>query len=111
MQTPSSPIFRGPALAATGSELHAWLHVKETADKPGSVEGDHSSGTHVAKRLKQPTRIARGPRDSIPIWSCSERGLPCRLCCQNRGALLPHHFTLTAITSERAAVYFLLHFP
>ena len=31
----------------------------------------------------------------IPIWSCSERGLPCHDCCQSRGALLPHHFTLT----------------
>ena len=28
------------------------------------------------------------------IWSCSGRGLPCRRCCQRRGALLPHLFTL-----------------
>jgi len=32
---------------------------------------------------------------AIPIWSCSRRGLPCRLCRQRRGALLPHPFTLT----------------
>ena len=29
-------------------------------------------------------------------------------CCHPRGALLPHHFTLT---SRRPAVYFLWHFP
>ena len=30
-----------------------------------------------------------------PIWSCSKWGLPCHRCYQQRGALLPHHFTLT----------------
>jgi len=30
-----------------------------------------------------------------PIWSCSEWGFPCHNCYQLRGALLPHHFTLT----------------
>jgi len=39
--------------------------------------------------LRQP-RPARSP-----IWSCSGWGLPCHHCCQRRGALLPHHFTLT----------------
>ena len=34
-------------------------------------------------------------RHRTPIRSCSRRGLPCRRCCQPRGALLPHHFTLT----------------
>ena len=29
---------------------------REPADKPGSVEGNHPSGTHVAVRLKRPTR-------------------------------------------------------
>ena len=32
---------------------------------------------------------------AIPIWSCSRWGLPCRLRCRSRGALLPHLFTLT----------------
>ena len=49
----------------------------ELADKPGSVEDSHSSGTSVATCLKQPTRIQCGPHLRIPIWSCSERGLPC----------------------------------
>ena len=37
----------------------------------------HSSGICVAAYLKQPTRIQCGPHLRIPIWSCSERGLPC----------------------------------
>ena len=37
-----------------------------------------------------------GPgRTSPPIWPCSDWGLPCHGCCQPRGGLLPHHFTLT----------------
>ncbi len=36
----------------------------------------------------------------IPIRSCSRWGLPCQCCCQHRGALLPHHFTLTPKLSE-----------
>src|SRR5438270_10639598 len=31
---------------------------------------------------------------AVPIWSCSRWGLPCRLRCRRRGALLPHHFNL-----------------
>ena len=30
-----------------------------------------------------------------PIWHCSRWGLPCHPCCQRRGGLLPHRFTLT----------------
>jgi hypothetical protein len=38
---------------------------KESADKPGSVEDSHSSGTRVAARLKRPTREhARAARRS-----------------------------------------------
>jgi hypothetical protein len=78
----------------------------EPADKPGSVEGSHSSRAHVAMRLERPTRgPARatrcGPKTACPpIWSCSEWGLPCRRCCHRRGALLPHHFTLTAPSDD-----------
>ena len=45
--------------------------------------------------LERPTRKRRGQRHGFPIWSCSGWGLPCRYCYQQRGALLPHHFTLT----------------
>ena len=31
---------------------------------------------------------------AVPIRSCSRWGLPCRPCCQGRGALLPHRFAL-----------------
>jgi hypothetical protein len=52
-------------------------------------------------------------RSSSPIWSCSAWGLPCRTNCFARGALLPHHFTLTAnrVEARSTAVYFLWHFP
>ena len=32
-------------------------------------------------------------------------------CYQSRGALLPHHFTLTQLLVSNQAVYFLWHFP
>ena len=32
-------------------------------------------------------------------------------CYQSRGALLPHHFTLTQLLVSNQAVYFLLHWP
>ncbi len=63
---------------------HAWMDPPiremeaEPADKPGSVVDSHSSRRYVAATLKQPTRIQRGPRQWIPIWSCSRWGLPCR---------------------------------
>jgi hypothetical protein len=42
-------------------------------------------------------RLARkSPSRTVPIRSCSRWGLPCRLRCRRRGALLPHLFTLTA---------------
>jgi hypothetical protein len=76
--------------------------------KPSSVSrvepGDgHLSGMAVAGHLEQPTRgwpLALRARDrcghtSPLIWPCSDWGLPCRRCCQRRGGLLPHRFTLT----------------
>ena len=60
---------------------------KESADKPGSVEDNHSSAIRVATYLKRPTRehvwatrAAPSEDDAAcsPIWSCSGRGLPCR---------------------------------
>ena len=90
---------------------------------------DHSSGTHLAMRLTRPTRTAgrECPRDyhgifvrgisAVPIRSCSRWGLPCRPCCQGRGALLPRRFALArgtgllARTSLARAVCFLWHCP
>ncbi|TCL74979.1 hypothetical protein EV286_102543 [Rhizobium sp. BK251] len=85
---------------------------RQLACKPGSVwlrlapeRGSHSSGTALTHCLTQPTRMT-GPETGrtafavrvIPIRSCSRWGLPCRSCCQARGGLLPHPFTLTPPT-------------
>jgi hypothetical protein len=46
------------------------------------------------------------------IWPCSDWGLPCRHCCQRRGGLLPHRFTLTpAGLRLPGAVCFLWPYP
>src|SRR5262245_37045966 len=82
----------------------------------------HSSGTPLARRLEQPTRAAAGiepgtlraqPRASraAPIRSCSRWGLPCRCRCRQRGALLPHRFTLALAGCPAPAVSSLWHFP
>ncbi len=80
-------------------------------------------------RLSRPTRTAgrEHPCDlsrantrtlaAAPIRSCSRWGLPCRPCCQRRGALLPHRFALARGTGPLArtdlaqAVCFLWHCP
>ena len=54
-----------------------------------------SLGHGITAGLKQPTRDSIGAgHASSPIWPCSEWGLPCDLCYQRPGALLPHPFTL-----------------
>jgi len=45
--------------------------------------------------------LARTARYAVPIRFCSRWGLPCRLRCRTRGALLPHLFTLTCLRSLR----------
>jgi len=62
----------------------------EPAGKPGSVVGNHSSGSAVTGSLKRPTRKRRGPRHRFPIWSCSRWGLP------SRSVLPPARCALTA---------------
>ena len=79
---------------------------EELACKPGSVEGDHSSGTHVTVSLERPTR----KRGRIPLETPACAGSPTSLfglapggvyraaeCYHRRGALLPHPFTLTVL--------------
>ena len=51
------------------------------------------------------------PSRAAPIRSCSRWGLPCRLRCRTRGALLPHRFTLACTSCPAPAVCFLWHFP
>ena len=78
---------------------------------------DHSSGTPITRGLARPTRTT-GPETGLPLRSGERRGrrpylvlLPVGfavpVCCQTRGALLPHHFTLTKLM----AVSFCCTFP
>lgn len=82
----------------------------EPADKPGSVVDSHSSRRHVTAALKQPTRIQRGPRQWIPIWSCS------RWVCR-AGPLPDSRCALTApfhpyrLPERNVGGIFLLHCP
>src|SRR5262249_59984707 len=70
--------------------------------RPHGGRGDgHSSRAPVARHLLRPTRaahletrLADCGRRAAPIRSCSRWGLPCQPCYQDRGALLPHPFTL-----------------
>jgi hypothetical protein len=88
----------------------------QLACKPGSVPADCSAAMaiHLGRVLprassNQPGRrcgnaFRREPKPAsraVPIRFCSRRGLPCRVCCQPRGALLPHPFTLT-VSKARA---------
>ncbi len=90
-------------------ETHRWEKVG-AGHKPGSVVDSHSSGTSVTGRLVQPTRVRCGPHHA-PLFGLAPDGVyPATNCYQSRGALLPHHFTLTC-ARRPSAVYFLRHFP
>ena len=61
-----------------------------------------------------PGSFGRAVLERFPIWPCSVRGFACHPCCHERGALLPHLFTLTlrrTPSGSLRAVYFLCHFP
>jgi len=72
---------------------------RTSSDLPGSLCGPHV--------LPHPRT---GPL--APLFGLAPGGV-CRAteCCHRRGALLPHHFTLTAPFAGGLAVCFLLHFP
>ena len=74
---PRGPKFRNAKLWGS-SQASLGRTGAEPADKPGSVVDSHSSRRRVTATLKQPTRRHRGPRHSLPIWSCSRWGLPYR---------------------------------
>ena len=69
----------------------------------GNLPGRPDPDTDPGPRL-------RGGR-AAPIRSCSRWGLPCRLRCRRRGALLPHRFTLACTSCPAPAVSSLWHFP
>jgi len=87
---------------------------RQPACKPGSVR--HAAKPHArwpflwgeplpAASSNQPGRDPETDSRHLasaacaPIRSCSRWGLPCRVCCQPRGALLPHRFTLAVGTA------------
>ena len=68
---------------------------------------NHSSGITVTSILKRPTRRHRGPRYSLPIWSCSRWGLPChKLLPVARCALTaPFHPYLPTTSGSRRYIF------
>jgi hypothetical protein len=59
---------------------------------------------------RSPRRHATYPPDCARAehrhaWSCRRWGLPCRFCYQQRGALLPHLFTLTDSFSAIGGIF------
>lgn len=64
-------------------KAHQTEKKREPACKPGSVEGNHSSRTYVAARLKQPTR--RRARAA----PCPLRGVPPYLVLLQVGFAVP----------------------
>ena len=89
-----------PRGGATSGGRSVEQEEKESACKPGSVEDNHSSGTYVAIRLKRPTRELRGPR-IVPLFGLAPSGVfRATECYHQRGALLPHLFTLTRLSKK-----------
>ena len=84
-------------------------HTCQPACKPGSVGrtacavrvtaiplGRRLPGTSSNLPGRQDPDRSRDCSRAVPIRSCSRWGLPCRRRCRQRGALLPHLFTLAA---------------
>ena len=81
------------------------------ADKPGSVEDDHSSGMCVATHLKQPTREQRGPRLMFPYLVLLRVGFTLPHLLPNARCALTAPFHPYHPHRNVEAVYFLRHFP
>jgi hypothetical protein len=108
-----------PALATHDPRLttHDSSERVPPAYKPGSVGTPRCTGRSFLSACSHPhapaayprfIESARGQVDVVetgrlspPIWPCSGRGLPCHGCCQPRGGLLPHPFTLTGFSRNR----------
>jgi len=69
----------------------------ELADKPGSVVDSHSSTRCVTAVLQQPTRTF----NAGPYLVLLQVGFAVPVRYRTRGALLPHHFTLTGSCERR----------
>src|SRR6476620_7097264 len=66
-----------------------------------------SLGRSLPKRLDAAyPRLESGPDQPIAsAWPCSGWGLPCQFGRPNRGALLPHHFTLTFVPKPKGGLF------
>ncbi len=71
----------------------------ESADKPGSVEDNHSSGMYVTVHLKQPTRKQCGPHFTAPLLTVGR--LPPYLVLLRVGFAVPSRVTTDAVRSYR----------
>ena len=79
------PFARRPFLCDAGCPAPA-------ATYPGGWSGQTGARPPLSRGQVCRSRAA-------PIRSCSRWGLPCRLRCRRRGALLPHRFTLAPLLS------------
>jgi hypothetical protein len=97
---------------------------REPACKPGSVSAARTRPTTVIPlRCASPHTCSNLPGDltraalshpcgrTIPLFGLAPSGVYPATGVDRRGALLPHHFTLTAPLARGLAVYFLWHFP
>ena len=66
------------------------IHLGRSLPNASRDRPERRRGRPARQRQPKPTPPA------APTWSCSRWGLPCRRRYRRRGALLPHHFTLTA---------------
>jgi hypothetical protein len=79
---------RAPRIATEGARRpFLW-------DAPRGAPRATNPGDGAGMPLRQPDGSLRPASPVAPIRSCSRWGLPCRPCCQGRGALLPHRFAL-----------------
>jgi hypothetical protein len=97
---------RAPRIATEGARRpFLW-------DAPRGAPRATNPGDGAGMPLRQPDGSLRPASPVAPIRSCSRWGLPCRPCCQGRGALLPHRFTLAGGGRALApADCSLWHFP
>ena len=73
--------FSGPRLAA------GLFPIARESGLPGAVGREPRPGRGDRRGGRR--------RPKAPAWPCTRWGLPCRPAHTGRGALLPHHFTLT----------------
>ena len=98
----------GRSACKPGSVGWAPRRVIRTVISLGARSPAPSSSLPAARRFRV---VVETGRLSPPIRPCSNRGLPCRSRCRQRGGLLPHRFTLACALDGPSAVCSLWHFP